>query len=135
MERQEGGSMADTTEVPGFLAWARRHGPYIPDEWDFSDTRKLRHVGDPGLPGDASSDEEDLWIWREGKKREDRFNFAPFFPFDNGGSSPYFRQRSQVDRFEAGQFFRYRQRFGADAGPFEPFPLPSPEDLAEQDED
>ena len=106
----------------GFLEWVRSHTGAL-DEESFETVATLREQGAPG----------NTWIWKEGKRREQSKDFAPYFPFDNGGTTPYFRQRSKADRHEVASFFEYVENGGT--GEFEPYPLPSPERLQRLAED
>ena len=109
-------------ENQGFLEWSRSH-PGALDEESIDTIVGLRN---PGAPGDT-------WVWKQGRKREQTFDFATFFPIDNGGEPPYFRQRPKVARSEAADYFEYRENGGT--GDFEPFPLPTPERLQRLAED
>ncbi|MCI0545221.1 MAG: hypothetical protein L0Z49_12395 [Actinobacteria bacterium] len=72
------------------------------------------------------------YIWKDGTPKERQFDFREFFPINNGGEPPYFRQRAQVDRREGYLFALYKQKGGR--GEFEPFPLPTPEQLGDDEE-
>jgi hypothetical protein len=117
------GKQKDYAANHSFAEYRDRYGMRgLEENEDIYDTLgTLRHVGDPDKTG------EDRWVWKPGKPKEQTFDFAPFFPFDNGGEPPYFRQRVKVDRHEAGIFFEYREDGGT--GDFEPWPLPTPERL------
>jgi len=93
----------------GFLKFYRMHAADVMGA--FSDTSLLREVG------------ENKYVWKAGKPKEQTFDFSPYFPIDNGGTPPYFRQRHEVDRTEAGLWFKYVERGGE--GEFKPVPPPS----------
>lgn len=109
------GKMQEFAKEHGFLEYLHKFGFRALNDEDIYDIKVLRNVG-PGL-----------YVWKAGTPKEQKFDFSPYFPIDNGGVSPYFRQRHQVDRHEAGMWFEYVEDGGK--GGFEPIPPPSPERL------
>jgi len=100
---------ADFAKANTFLAFLTKYGP---GNANIYDTKVLRKIG------------QDVYVWKGGA---DEFDFSLYFPIDNGGTPPYFRQRHQVSREEAAAWFQYRALGGL--GDFEPWPLPTPKKL------
>lgn len=100
--------------------------PMIPDEFGFSQRVEFPRAN---------------FATFSNKKGEqvDEFDFASFFPFDNGEDEPYHRERHRVDRTEAGMYFFYRRavrkgKLDEDHG-FEPYPLPTKAEIIHAESD
>jgi len=111
------GKMQEFAKKASFLEYLQKFGVKALNEENIYDTNILRSIGAPG----------DTWIWKSGRDKEQTFDFGAFFPVDNGGTPPYFRQRHRVDRHEAGMWFEYKEDGGK--GGFEPIPPTDPERL------
>lgn len=109
------GKIQEFAKTHGFLEYLQKFGVKALNDEDIYDIKVLRQMSDA------------LWVWKAGTSKEQTFDFRAYFPIDNGGEPPYFRQRSEVDRHEAGVWFEYVEDGGK--GEFEPIPPPTPERL------
>jgi hypothetical protein len=102
-----------------FLEFARGFNNPLEANFDSRDPAQWKHVS------------EGTYVFRQGKPAEATYDFSDAFPIDNGGEPPYRRERARVDRLEGYLFALYKHRGGT--GDFEPFPLPTPEQLQENE--